>query len=149
MMSHLSSTAFTFFDAIGADYKPLDEVVCSLIRCQMHKESLEQQKPHEAFEKKDLHDKSISEVSKCKEKKSHVDSMYKDVQHRFDAIITRVDRLQEELKIVEEVKLNCEGERAITQTEIVETDKLYCEAELKWKNAEVGVPEAQVGIEEW
>jgi hypothetical protein len=50
---------------------------------------------------------------------------------------------------VEEVKLNCEGERAISQTEIVETDKLYCEAELKLKNAEVGVPEAQAGIEEW
>ena len=37
----------------------------------------------------------------------------------------------------------------LPQIEIVETDKLYCEAKLKWKNAEVGVPEAQAGIEEW
>ena len=72
-------------------------MVSSLILRQFNKESLEQQKPHRDFETKALNDKSISEVSKCKEMKSRVDSKYKDVQHRCDAIIARVDRLKEEL----------------------------------------------------
>ena len=85
----------------------------------IHKESLEQQKPHKAFETKALHDKSISEVSKCKEMKSRVENKYKDAQHRCDAIIARVDWLKEELKIVEEEKVKCEGEMAITLAEKV------------------------------
>ena len=124
-------------------------MVSCLIRRQFNKESLEQQKPHKAFETKALHDKSISEVSKCKEMKSHVENKYKDIQHRCDAIIARVDWLKEELKIVEEEKVKCEGEMAITLAGKVETDKLYCEAELKRKNTEVGVREAQVNIEKW
>ena len=119
VMCRLASNAYKFFDATGVDYKPLEEVVPCLIRRQFHKESLEQQKPHKAFETKALHDKSISEVSKCKEMKSRVENKYKDVQHRCDAIIARVDWLKEELKIVEEEKVKCEGEMAITLAEKV------------------------------
>ena len=42
-----------------------------------------------------------------------------------------------------------EAKMAITLAGKVETDKLYCEAELKRKNTEVGVREAQVNIEKW
>ncbi|PWA78792.1 hypothetical protein CTI12_AA212100 [Artemisia annua] len=81
--------------------------------------------------------------------KSRVDNKYQDVQHLCDAIIPRVDRLKKELKIVEEEKVKCEGKMAITLAGKVETDKLYCEAELKRKDTEVGVREAQVNIEKW
>ncbi|GJY08472.1 hypothetical protein Tco_0375526 [Tanacetum coccineum] len=114
--------------------------VDSLIRHQFNKESLEQQKPHKAFKTKTLHDGIISEISKYTEKKSCVDSKDKDVQCRYDAIIVRLDRLKEELKNVEEDKVKCEGEMAISRAEKVHRDKHYCEAELKRKNTEVGVP---------
>ena len=135
-----------FFYAIGVDYKPLKKVVSSLICLQFDKESLEQQKPHKAFETKALYDESMSEVSKYKEKKSRVESKYNDVQHRCDAIIARFDRLKEELKIVEEEKVKCEGEVTITLAEKVQTDNLYCEAEFKRKNRQIGVPEAEANI---
>nr|GEW46589.1 hypothetical protein [Tanacetum cinerariifolium] len=149
VMGSLASGAFKFFDDIGIDYKPLKEAVSSLISHQLKKESLERQKPQWAFETKALRDASIAEVCKYKEKKSHVDSKYKDVQHRYDAITARYDHLKEELKNVEDEKVKCEGERAVTQAEKVETDKLYCTADLKRTIREVGVPEAQVIIKEW
>ncbi|GKA70628.1 hypothetical protein Tco_0776767 [Tanacetum coccineum] len=93
--------------------------VDSLIRHQFNKESLEQQKPHKAFKTKTLHDGIISEISKYTEKKSCVDSKDKDVQCRYDAIIVRLDRLKEELKNVEEDKVKCEGEMAISRAEEV------------------------------
>ena len=37
VMRHLVSNAYKIFDAIGVDYKPLDEVVSSLIRHQFKK----------------------------------------------------------------------------------------------------------------
>ncbi|GKB43035.1 hypothetical protein Tco_0887977 [Tanacetum coccineum] len=92
-----------------------------------NKEYFEQQKPHKAFETKALHDESISEISKCTEKKSCVDSKDKDVQCRYDAIIARLDRPKEELKNVEEELVKCEGEMAISRAEEVQRDKLYCE----------------------
>ncbi|GJW09781.1 hypothetical protein Tco_1575608 [Tanacetum coccineum] len=147
-MCCLASNA-SFFDAIAIDYKPLDEVVDSLIRHQFNKESLEEQKPHKAFKTKALHDGSISEISKYTEKKSCVDGKDKYVQCRYDAIIARLDRLKEELKNVEEEKVKYEGEMAISRDEKVHRDKLYCEAELKKNNTDVGVPEAQASIKEW
>ncbi|GKA55725.1 hypothetical protein Tco_0754797 [Tanacetum coccineum] len=137
------------FYAICIDYKPLDEVVDSLIRHQFNKESLEQQKPHKAFETKALHNESISEISKYKEKKSRVDSKDKDVHRRYDAIIACLDRLKEELKHVDEEKVKCESEMVISRAENVQSYKLYCEAESKRENTEVGVREAQASIEEW
>ena len=46
VMCRLASNAYKIFDATGVDYKPLEEVVPCLNRRQFHKESLEQQKPH-------------------------------------------------------------------------------------------------------